>query len=415
MSPEFTICTSVNTPPARVAAALAPLAALEAQIVLAIDDRADADWIDGYRQLADRVLLVPFPGNFARMYAWLREQCAGRWIVQLDLDEVPGADLAAELLETIADPTLTHAWVPRRWLYPDASTVLAQWPWRPDYALRLLRNDPALVRFPALLHRPVHAIGPRRYLRSPLYHADLLQNDATARARKALAYEREMPGIVIDGRSINEVYYRPELRSDLRLDAVGEQDAPLVAAFLAARAGDAVPRASRRSRPADVRTVSREEIERLSEGRSLDDDAYRAQLTLLDDDLRLVSGELRTFDIEVRNEGTALWPGGMDALPMIRLGYHRRSADGMLLDDGMRTGLPAPLRPGASAVVPLQLVGPADPGALEIEIDLVHEHVRWFGCAIRADIEVRPPAGQVSRPAPVARRRPLRRVRGQAR
>jgi len=203
--PELTICCAVNTPPGRVAAAFAPLAELDAELVLAADDRVRRGWVDGYRQIADRVVRVPFPGNFARMYAWMREQCAGRWILQLDPDEIPAAGLAAEVRATIAAGDVTHAWVPRRWLFPDGEQWLAQWPWRPDYALRLVRNDPALLRFPALLHCTVRALGPSRYLRAPIYHADLLLTALAGRERKRIDYERELPGIVIDGQSLNEI------------------------------------------------------------------------------------------------------------------------------------------------------------------------------------------------------------------
>jgi hypothetical protein len=390
-APELTVCCSVNTPPGRVAAAFAPLAALHAEIVLAVDDRVDRAWVDGYRQIADRVLLVPFPGNFALMYAWMREQCAGRWILQLDLDEVPAPGLAAEVAETIAAGDVTHAWVPRRWLHPDGTSWLAQWPWRPDYALRLLRNDPALLRFPGLLHCTVRALGPSRYLRAPLYHADLLLTDVAGRERKHAAYERELPGFVIDGVSLNEVYYLPERRSDLRLAPVPAEDAPAVAAFLCA--GAAVPGELRRAEPGSAGSATVEEIWRRSEGRSLGADAYDARLRLLDDDLRLVSGEWRTFDVEVHNRGAAHWPGGMDALPQVRLAYRWLGAGAEPLQEGARTGLPAPLEPGGRAIVPLEVLGPSPPGAREIEIDLVHEGVRWFGRAISARIAVRAPAG----------------------
>ncbi|HWI06000.1 MAG TPA: hypothetical protein VNT54_00615 [Solirubrobacteraceae bacterium] len=393
MTPELTVCCSVNTPPARVAAAFAPLRELGPEIVLAVDDRVDPAWVDGYRQIADRVVLVPFPGNFALMYAWMREQCAGRWILQLDLDEVPAPGLAAEVAETIAAGDVTHAWVPRRWLYPDGDRWLAQWPWRPDYALRLLRNDPALLRFPALLHCTVRVLGPSRYLRAPLYHADLLLTDVAGRARKHVEYERELPGFVIDGMSLNEVYYLPERRSDLRLAPVPAQDAAAVRAFLGAGEAAELPAALRRAAPGAVGAATVAEIWRLSEGRTLGADAYDARLVLLDDDLRLVSGEWRTFDVQVHNRGSAHWPGGMDALPQVRLAYRWLGASGEPLEEGARTGLPAPLAPGARAVVPLEVLGPSPAGARTIEIDLVHEGVRWFERGVRAEIEVRAPAG----------------------
>ncbi|MDQ3723353.1 MAG: hypothetical protein M3376_09875, partial [Actinomycetota bacterium] len=336
--PELSVCCSVNTPPGRVAAAFAPLAELDAEIMLAVDDRADRDWIDGYRQIAGRVVLVPFPGNFARMYAWMREQCAGRWILQLDLDEVPAPGLAAEVRETIAAGDLTHGWVPRRWLYPDGARWLAQWPWRPDYALRLVRNDPALLRFPALLHCTVRALGPCRYLRAPLYHADLLMTDAAARARKLADYERDMPGFVIDGVSLNEVYYLPERRADVRLADVPAEDAAAVESFL--QAAVTVPVHLRRATPGTLARATPGQIAHRSEARVLTDEAYSARITLLDDDLRLVSGEWRTFDVEVCNRGDAHWPAGMDACPQIRLAYRWRRGEDAPPQEGARTGLP---------------------------------------------------------------------------
>ena len=390
--PELTICCAVNTPPGRAAAALAPLAELGAELVLAVDDRVEPSWIDGYRQIADRVHLVPFPGNFGRMYAWLRERCAGRWILQLDHDEVAAPGLAAEVAETIAAGAVTHAWVPRRWLYPDSARWLAQWPWRPDYALRLIRNDPALLRFPGLLHCTVRVLGPHRYLRAPLYHADLLLSDTAQRERKQAGYEREMPGFVIDGSSLNRVYYLPEERTGLRTAPVPVADAATVSAFLAA--GERVPAALRRGTRAELGTATAAEIALRSEARALEGDAYRAELVLLDDDLRLISGEWRTFDVEVHNRGTAHWPGGMDAAPQIRLAHRWPASNGGRPVEGARTGLPAPLAPGESAIVPLEVLGPAPAGARTLEIDLVHEDVRWFGCSVRARVEVRAPAGR---------------------
>jgi len=60
----------------RVAASLEPLAALEAEVVLAVDDRMPAAFDPGYRRVADRVIRVPFPGAFSHLYGWLAAQCS---------------------------------------------------------------------------------------------------------------------------------------------------------------------------------------------------------------------------------------------------------------------------------------------------------------------------------------------------
>lgn len=264
----------VSAAPARVAAAIGPVRALDLEVVLAVDDRVEPTWIEGYRQIADRVCVVPFPDAPELLYAWLREQCSGNWILRLDDDEIPAAGLAAELAETLA-----------------------------------------------------------------------------------------------------------------------AADADPIATFMNA---DALPRRSESRPPAVVTAQAREEITRLSEARTLREDAYRARLTLLDDDLRLVSGEWRTFDVEVENLGPEYWPGGMLAQPQIRVAYRWRGKDGEL-EERNRTGFGAPLPPGASAIVPVEVLGPDAVGPREIEIDLVHEDARWFQCGIHAVIDVRAPAGDARR------------------
>ena len=288
---------------------------------------------------------------------------------------------------------MTHAWVPRRWLYPDGARWLAQWPWRPDYALRLVRNDPALLRFPALLHCTVRALGPCRYLRAPLYHADLLLTDAAGRARKRAAYEREMPGFVIDGVSLNEVYYLPERAPDLRLAPVPAEDAAAVArvprAPAGARAGCAAPRRPGALADGERRPRSRASARRARWATTPTRAARCCSTTTCASSA--ASGARSTS--RSTTAATRRWPGGMDALPQIRLAYRWRGADGALPEEGARTGLPAPLAPGASAVVPLQVLGPAPPGAREIEIDLVHEQRALVRRPVRARVEVRAPGG----------------------
>jgi hypothetical protein len=378
---ELTCCSFVHVPPERVAATLAPLRSLDPEVILAVDDRVDPAWIEGYRQLGDLVLVAPFPGLYSRAYPWLRARCSGRWILHLDDDEVPSADLATEVAETIAAGDLiTHAWAPRRWLYPDPNSYLAQWPWRPDYQLRLFRNDPAIVRFPARFHEPFMAIGPRRFMRAPVYHGHLLIRDLAARERKVAHYETLRSGLVIDGRSVNEVFYLPEQQGDLRLEHVPASHAPAIAEFFdpAQLAGSA---------RGSVAQGELEELVGRSEDRSLTDADYRASITLLEDDLRIVAGHPRTFDVEVSNLGTTYWPGGLEARPQIRLGHRWTDAEGERRDGG-RTPIGAALSPGETAIVPLEVMGPDEPGIHEIEIDLVHELVRWFGCAVNGRVEV---------------------------
>ena len=109
---------------------------------------------------------------------------------------------------------MTHYWLTRRWLHGDARTMLDEPPWTPDYQLRLVRNDPALLWFPGVTHWPIEAVGPHRYVEEPLYHTDLLLNPLERRREKSSRYERLLPGKRVGGLPLNHAYYLPEDRAE---------------------------------------------------------------------------------------------------------------------------------------------------------------------------------------------------------
>lgn len=377
----------VSTTPARVAAMLAPLRALRPEVVLAIDDRLEESFDRDFRRLGDRVVRAPYLGAVSRAFGWLLSQCTGEWVLRLDDDEVPGSGLAAELERCIAgDPPITHAWVPRRWLYPDGAGMLAQWPWRPDYQLRLMRNDPALVSFPGRIHEVASVLGPCLYLREPIYHADLLFKPFEERLRKVRRYEAIRPGMKLGAVSLNEAYYLPEQHEDLRIKPVPASDASPVGRMLASHA-----QAPRRGRRAALARVTPTAIDALWERRELGPEAYHARLELPDDDLAMIAGQTRTIDVEVHNAGNEVWPGGPERCPRIGVGYRWRDPQGkIVVPDGAHTPIPSELRPGHSTLVPAVVIAPAVPGPYTLELDLVNEGVRWFGGEHGVHIDVRP-------------------------
>lgn len=377
----------VSTTPARVAAMLAPLRVLGPEVVLAIDDRLQESFDGDFRRLGDHVVRVPYLGAVSRAFGWLLSQCTGEWVLRLDDDEVPGAGLAAELERCIGgDPPITHAWLPRRWLYPDATSVLAQWPWRPDYQMRLLRNDPALVSFPGRIHEVASVLGPTLYLREPIYHADLLLKPLEERLRKVRRYEAIRPGMKVGASSLNEAYYLPEWQEGLRTKPVPASDLSPVGRMLASAA-----QAPRRRRRAAVARVEPAAVDALWERRELGPEAYHAWLELLEDDLAMIAGQTRTIDVDVHNAGNEVWPGGPDRRPQIRVGYRWRDLQGAIaVADGSHTPIPSELRPGRSALVPAVVLAPAVPGPYVLELDLVNEGVRWFGLEHSVHVDVRP-------------------------
>jgi hypothetical protein len=103
----------------------------------------------------------------------------------------------------------------------------------------------------------------------------------------------------------------------------------------------------------------------------------------------LIAGEQRTLDVRVHNTGEALWPWGWDCVPEVRLGSRWYDAKGAeVRASQLRSALPADLAPGRSDVVPVHVLAPETPGRYRVEIDLIHEHIRWFGVGVDCDVVV---------------------------
>jgi hypothetical protein len=115
------------------------------------------------------------------------------------------------------------------------------------------------------------------------------------------------------------------------------------------------------------------------------------EIRVLERDHRMYEEEVRPFFVEVTNRSGDAWPGGVEQEPRVRLSYHLRTSDGELLQyDGLRSPIPAPLASGETAIVPVVVQAPSAAGSYTVEIDLVHEAVRWFECATLVEVNVVP-------------------------
>ncbi|HVF08222.1 MAG TPA: hypothetical protein VNC60_06570 [Actinomycetota bacterium] len=370
-------------PAPRVAALLGLLREVADEILVAVDDRAEPEVADQLAAVADRVVLYPYEDPVDRPLPWLHAQCTGDWVLTIDDDEVPSAGLIERLPELLRDERVTHYWLRRLWLYPDAGHYLDAHPWASDYLLRLVRNDPRLLRFPPEVHHPIDVLGPCKYVSSPLYHLDCITNSRASREQKVSRYDRLGPRKPIGGLSINEAFYLPELRSSPTSAQVPDHDAELIDAVLTAAPAEVVSRTSER--------VTREEIDSLWEGRALKEPDYRARIELAEQ-VELLAGDARTIDVLVENLGGVVWSWG-EASPEIRLVARWPGLEGA---QELRTQLPADLRPGETQLVPVHVAAPEREGRYVLEIDLVHEHVRWFGCGVTVDANVLPPLAEAT-------------------
>src|SRR5205085_5804130 len=113
----------------------------------------------------------------------------------------------------------------------------------------------------------------------------------------------------------------PERRGSVATAGVPEADLELVRGVLdaEARPPGTGPGLSLVSGVASsIRVASREEIDRLWEGRSLREDDYLAHVELREKPRGFVADEVRTLDVSVSNLGGAGWSWG-ERQPEIRL------------------------------------------------------------------------------------------------
>ena len=334
--------------------------------------RADQERLEQYAAAADRLLRVEF-SYLERHLAWLHKQCSGDWIFRIDADEVASPSLVERLPELIADCGVQQYWLPRRWLYPEAGYWLEEVPWWPDYQNRLVRNDGTL-RFSGLLHSSAEPTHPARYVEEPLYHLACLTDDVAARRSRAIKYEVLRPGLEAPGGgSLNRRAYLPELYARRPPASISEEDAEAVRAVMSA---GAVPQ-----RPVgDVPVVPLAESDRHWGGRTVEAGAYKAVIEPFELEPRLKVGELRPIHMRVTNRGTDTWPWDAEAGPTIRCAYRWLHANGtVLVPEGHRTSFTCDVPAGATVVVPLLVEAPSRAGVYLLEVDLVHEHIRWFG------------------------------------
>jgi hypothetical protein len=375
--PTLSFCITARGPAARVRALLEIMRPHVDEIVLAVDRDGDPEILDACGELADRRLVYELRGSPARLVGWIMHQCSCDWTLRLDDDEVPGASLLEALPELISDRYPTEILLDRRWLFPTPDRYILNWPWTTVFQGRMVRNVRGLWRFQGRVHTAGLFTGERRAVKLPFYHFDLILNSADARRRKVLAYEVEAPGANFDGIPEN-LLYLPELYPGLETELVPAEDQPLIDRLLQCSPALVHPRPL-----APVEEVSFDEVDRFNSERPLSPALYRASLALERPPRRLPPGTVRYVNTFVRNDGDETWPAWEEHEPLIRLGYRwwRPGADASVLDGRML--LNETVRPGHSTVVPLRLTTPGEPGEYDLEVDVVHEHVRWFGCSVR--------------------------------
>jgi SAM-dependent methyltransferase len=378
--------------PARVRAFLEQWRPLVDEIVVAVDERAHPATTNECARLADLVYVVPAANSHMERYlGWLHGCCSGDWILRADDDEVPSEALREALRPLLAEREPTHYWLPRLWAYPTPETYVAEGIWLRDIQLRLVRNLPGLWRFSGRVHSNIEVAGAGRIVDAPLLHLALLVADAEARRAKAEAYEAVESGLrAASGVSLNSVFV-PEDAGVTALEPSREADVAAYGRYLEAAGAAAAPAPTAEG----VRSVGMGEIERWNGERSVSEGAYEVRISLPQGVDRMHADAFQYVQVEIENRGDEWLPRGPVPEPPIQIGYRWWREDGSeVVEPTLRTPLTETVAPGATTRLSMVIKAPPDHGRLGLDVDLVHENVRWFGCEERLAVEVLPPYGE---------------------
>ena len=108
---------------------------------------------------------------------------------------------------------------------------------------------------------------------------------------------------------------------------------------------------------------------------ALPPEGWRASLTLVGPIPLLAPGQIAPLRVKVRNDSCVAWP----ASTWLRVGDHWRSSDGRVVTfDDARAAIEKTVDPGGECEVQLDVIAPVEPGAYQLEIDVVQEWISWF-------------------------------------
>jgi hypothetical protein len=334
----------------KLATIVPPLLGVADELVIGVDDSSSDGSFDVARTFTDTVVSVPHTVLASRSTSipFILPYCTGDWVLRIDHDETLSPQWSERnyVHRLLSNRSVTHIWIPRRWILPPGNRYIASFPWQPDYQIRLFRNLPSFLQLSPDLHGGDVIVGEPYFVTdSWINHWDLVWHDRAAREAKVRFYAQR-------GYAGAEHYLYEECPYETR---------PL----------EWLPDAARL--PAHEASAS----------------PFHASLRCVDVPNDFYAASRATVILHVRNDSCRSFiPGnGWSRDPNVRASYHWRASDSdVAMLEYPRVSLPYRLDPGASALMFLVVKTPTEPGRYLFQPDLVEEHVAWFShhCAIPA-------------------------------
>ncbi len=230
---RLSVVCLAQAPGPQVRSILEPLRSIADEILIAADKTAGPADVAEYSAVADRVLRHAYAGP-GKHNAWLISQCRGEWVLRIDEDELVSQELVAKLPELLEANVLQH-WISLRWVYPNHTTYLREWPWYMDRRPALLRRS-ASPQYSGKMHELARSVMPQRIVEHPIYHLNLLLASFEERRDRVSRYDAIQPDMVLsNGEPFNQRFYLPESAGELDLAAIADADRAEIARVLAAQ------------------------------------------------------------------------------------------------------------------------------------------------------------------------------------
>lgn len=381
----LSVCCLTRHDPAMVARMLAALRNVANDIVVAVDSRVDPQRLAPLMEVANTLVRFEYIDPPERARPWLVSLCRNQSVLMIDGDEVPSVALLKQLPALVADDSVVQFRLARCWCFPDERHWLAERPWWPDYQRRLVRCGPHLD-FDLQVHGGVRDALPARYVDEPLYHLACLLGSREERLQRAREYELQRPGLVaVGGGAMNETLYAPEDFATLPPEMIPVDDIQLIQAVLSAAK---TPFSQHGKTPA-VPLISAREVASHVPADALAAQGYRARLTIVERDRRTAPGNNTYIVVEVANDGSAPILRQDSRGAQVRLAARLVNAEtGAGIVDWALTPLPCDIPAGEVRLMEALVRIPSDAGRYLMEVDLINERSRWFGCIAHAELLV---------------------------
>lgn len=382
---KLSVCCLTHHDPALVSRSLAHLRPFADEIVVAVDSKIDPDRLYPLDAVADTLVRFEFVDPPERARPWLVSLCHNDAVLMLDGDEVVSTALLQKLPELVADDSVVQCRLARRWSFPDEHHWLDERPWWPDYQRRLFRRGSHLD-FDVRYHGGVRDALPARYVDEPIYHLACVLSAFDERRQRVRRYGVERPGLAaVGGGPMNDTLYVPEHFATLRLAETPARDVAMLDVVLR----DHDPVGSPAPRGATTMVVSADEVARSLTPDPLQHQGYRAGLRVVEHDLRTEPGNDTYVVVEVANHGAT--PLCRRDAPGAQLRVATRlldAATGTSPGGWALTSLPCDVPVGEARLVEALVQIPSTAGSFQLDVGLVNERGRWFGCSAHADLLV---------------------------